>query len=334
MNSRVLTVAGIGVFAGLLIGGCSSPEVLKERPYIPAPADNAELVIDSTVKETTVVDVNTPPAAMPQTPPKFDTSTHHRESSSYTVKSGDSLWKIANHHNVSVQELASANNLDPKKALKVGQKLNIPGGSAKVKSSTKHADSPAPVKSAAKPASTSAKASANGGTYVVQNGDFLGKIAAKHGVKYGDLAKANNLNPPYALKVGQTLVIPAGGKAVAKSADPKSAAKTAGAKTAASKTTAAAVKPAAATTPAKAKDGKTDESREIEATTPAKSPESILKEIDLGASKTRNIEVPEDSTIDAFATKNNVSVADVKRLNPEIGADGKLKKGDIITIPE
>jgi LysM repeat protein len=49
--------------------------------------------------------------------------------SSYTVKSGDTLNKIAKEHGVTVQELQAANNLKTTQ-IKVGQKLRIPAKGA------------------------------------------------------------------------------------------------------------------------------------------------------------------------------------------------------------
>ena len=70
----------------------------------------------------------------------------------------------------------------------------------------------APVKSAVKPVA------AAGGTYTVQSGDTLGKIARKHGVSVQSLAAANNLSTQKMLKIGQVLTVPGGSEAVAPSA--------------------------------------------------------------------------------------------------------------------
>ena len=52
--------------------------------------------------------------------------------------------------------------------------------------------------------------SAPGGTYVVQSGDTLFKVSRDKGVPIRSLIDANNLEPPYALRTGQKLVIPGG----------------------------------------------------------------------------------------------------------------------------
>jgi LysM repeat protein len=52
------------------------------------------------------------------------------EAKSYSVKSGDTLTKIAGHHGVTVRAIKDANNLRTEK-IKVGQKLKIPAKKAK-----------------------------------------------------------------------------------------------------------------------------------------------------------------------------------------------------------
>lgn len=47
----------------------------------------------------------------------------------YRVASGDSLWRIARRHGVSVNELCRWNGLNPKAVLRVGQALDIPARS-------------------------------------------------------------------------------------------------------------------------------------------------------------------------------------------------------------
>ena len=122
--------------------------------------------------------------------------------STYVVKPGDSLSKIAVAHGFRTADVLAVNpGISPNK-IRAGQTIVLPGaGTAKAASSQ------------AKTAS--AKVSAAGGTYVVQKGDILGRIANKHGVKVADLKKANGLTSDK-IVVGQKLVIPG-----AKAAQPK-----------------------------------------------------------------------------------------------------------------
>lgn len=94
----------------------------------------------------------------------------------YTVKSGDSLWKIANENNITVDELKNVNNLSSN-ILSVGQVLIIP------------------------------EYSTGEINYVVQSGDNLYSIANKYGVTVDDIKKLNNLSFNL-LQIGQILKIP------------------------------------------------------------------------------------------------------------------------------
>jgi LysM repeat protein/outer membrane protein assembly factor BamB len=104
----------------------------------------------------------------------------NNNSVSYTVQSGDTLWKIAQKFNVTTQAIIDANNLDPAKYLYIGQKLTIPGQA---------------------PVSTT--------TYIVQSGDTLWKVAQKFGVTTQAIVDANKLDPTSYLYIGQKLIIPA-----------------------------------------------------------------------------------------------------------------------------
>ena len=120
----------------------------------------------------------------------------------YVVKPGESLSKIAAAHGFRTRDVLALNpGIDPNK-IRAGQTIVLPGaGTAK-----------SAPKTQAAPAKT---ASAGAGTYVVQKGDILGRIANKHKVKLADLKKANGLTSDK-IVVGQKLVIP-GAKPAAKS---------------------------------------------------------------------------------------------------------------------
>ena len=63
----------------------------------------------------------------------------------YTVKSGDTLYRIAKNHGVNVNELMRTNGITDPSKLPVGRVLTIPGGAA----SAHHASAPVPAPAAA-----------------------------------------------------------------------------------------------------------------------------------------------------------------------------------------
>ena len=137
----------------------------------------------------------------------------------YTVKSGDSLWKIARQQNVSVAGLKQANNLTGD-SLKIGQKLHVPTATASATPSTTtptvNATPSAPVASAGIAASPYSEwrepgtYNENGQTiHIVDIGESPVTIAKKYNVKVEDLMKANSINDAKRIVVGQKLVVPA-----------------------------------------------------------------------------------------------------------------------------
>ena len=100
----------------------------------------------------------------------------------YTVKSGDTLYKIANKYGLTVSELKQLNNLTSDN-LSIGQVLNI----------SNSGDSTAP--------------SIPSNTYVVKSGDSLYSIARKFGITV-DALKSANKKTSNLLSIGEVLVIP------------------------------------------------------------------------------------------------------------------------------
>lgn len=140
---------------------------------------------------------NTPAATTLVTEPVKDVT----PMTTYSVKSGDSLWTIANKNKIAVKDLAAANNLKTDVVLRLGQKLIIPGKApapAAAPAATASAPAAAP---AAKPASSAMK-------HTVQSGESLSSIAQKYGVTQRDLAIANNISNPLKLAAGKELIIP------------------------------------------------------------------------------------------------------------------------------
>ena len=95
----------------------------------------------------------------------------------YTVKSGDSLWSIANKYNTTVSNLKSLNNLSSD-VLQIGQVLNVPSNSVSM-----------------------------GNTYTVKSGDSLWNIANRYGISVAELKSLNNLSGDV-LQIGQVLNVP------------------------------------------------------------------------------------------------------------------------------
>jgi len=123
----------------------------------------------------------------------------------YTVKSGDSLWKIARQQNTSVAALKQANNLTGD-SLKVGQKLRIPATSTATAASTAGAGVAAAPSTAWREPGTYTE---NGQTiHIVDFNESPAVIAKKYGIKTEDLLKANNISDVKKIQYGQRLVIP------------------------------------------------------------------------------------------------------------------------------
>lgn len=97
----------------------------------------------------------------------------------YTVKSGDSLYKIANTYNTTVDKLKAINNLTSNN-LSIGQKLKIPNNE---------------------------NDNTNNVTYQVVSGDTLYSIAKRYNTSTMDIKKLNNLSSNL-LNIGQILKIP------------------------------------------------------------------------------------------------------------------------------
>ena len=113
----------------------------------------------------------------------------------YTVRSGDSLWKISRRYGVNHKQLAKWNDLSPRDTLRPGSKLVIWSPTAQAGTSV----------SKIRPARLSAPIDTQSRVdYRVRSGDSLYVIARKFNVRVADLEKWNTLSGEY-LQPGQKL---------------------------------------------------------------------------------------------------------------------------------
>lgn len=111
-------------------------------------------------------------------------------SSTYTVKAGDSVWKISHEHGMSMDELKSLNGLKDNLIIP-GQVLKVKGTSSNTKQKIK----------------TSSKETAEAGaTYVVKSGDSLWAVANKQGLTVAELKRINGMSSD-TIYVGQKLKV-------------------------------------------------------------------------------------------------------------------------------
>lgn len=144
-------------------------------------------------------------AASPADPPKVKT---------HKVGSGDTLYGLAKKYKVNIDVLARMNKIsDPQKAvLRPGQTILVPEGQLRADLNSAAAPTSAQTASAAAaaPEPAAPKAAPAGGRHKIVDGDTFYGVAIKYGVKYADLAAANNISDinSYVLKPGRTMIIP------------------------------------------------------------------------------------------------------------------------------
>ena len=343
----------IAVFSGLFVtGGCTNV-VMDERGYVPAPAETPapmETAVQTPMAPATTETAAAPtapatrqPAAPVETFPPMTGVTSSggvgseaASGSTYTVKAGDTLGKIANAHGVSLSAMLKANNMDLKSArrLRIGQKLVIPASTRPVRKTSARRNGKAARSTAAAATATATAAVAADGTYTVKAGDTLGGIARRLKVKTADLQKANNLSDAQVrrLQIGQKLVVPGKGATVTAAPVQKTDA-------AASSEMDALLKNVESTTVTQAPAQQTPAQQTPTVTVPETqanpvptAPAEVKTEVVSGNSMP--FEVDRDGvTLEEFAKQHNTTAAALKQLNTELPADGVLKKGAVVFVP-
>ena len=152
------------------------------------------------------VPVSPKPAPMPPMPPvPIPTApslpvTCPKGAFSYTIQSGDTLWKLSQNYGVTVQSILNLNpGVDPRN-LQIGSILCIPPVAA--------APAPMPPKPPVTMPTLPVTCPNGAFSYTVQSGDTLWKLSQTYGVTVQSIL---NLNPgvePRNLQIGSTICIP------------------------------------------------------------------------------------------------------------------------------
>ncbi|MBI1257450.1 MAG: LysM peptidoglycan-binding domain-containing protein [Chloroflexi bacterium] len=124
----------------------------------------------------------------------------------YTVESGDSLYRIAVLNDVTVDDMKAANSdlVGDAPILQPGQVVKIPFCVPGQGTMT-----PLPSSEAGSGPTETPAPAASQEIYTVRSGDTLGAIATRFGVTVNAIMRANNLDNANRLSIGQSLIIPA-----------------------------------------------------------------------------------------------------------------------------
>lgn len=184
--------------SGAAAPGASTPRILPPERTATAPAAPA-------VTGTTPPTINPPSSGAPAVA-KTVTAPSKPASTSYTIKSGDTLSTIAGEFYKDTRKwkaIADANpGIDPSR-LKIGQVIKIPAEGGVARQATTVAER------------ASAASKSSGSTHTVAKGETLAAIAERYLGSKGawkrlyEANKATVGNDPAKLKVGTKLVIPA-----------------------------------------------------------------------------------------------------------------------------
>ena len=122
----------------------------------------------------------------------------------YTVRPGDSLFRLARSHGISAARLMSINGLTSARWLYVGQVLLLPGAPATAPQPAQPVPAllPSPPEAALQPGRTQSV------SHTVHAGESVSRIAGQYGVSPAAIARLNGLTIHSVLEVGQTLRVP------------------------------------------------------------------------------------------------------------------------------
>src|SRR5699024_7020481 len=140
-------------------------------------------------------------------PPKTEATNR----STYVVKSGDTLSKIATAYGTTAAKIASLSGIDQGDPLQIGDKLTVDGEvTSKPKPETKPESKPEATKPETKPkpeVKPEPTPDKNASTYVVKSGDTLATIASAHGTTAQKIASNSGISLDTVLHIGDKLSV-------------------------------------------------------------------------------------------------------------------------------
>lgn len=135
----------------------------------------------------------------------------------YTVKSGDSVWKIANDHGISMNQLIEWNNIK-NNFVYPGQQLVVSNGSSSSSATTNQ--------NTTNNTNTNTGTTTNtGSTYTVKAGESVWSVANKNGISMDQLIEWNNIKNNF-IYPGQQLIVKGGSAATSTNTSSTTAATT------------------------------------------------------------------------------------------------------------
>jgi LysM repeat protein len=136
----------------------------------------------------------------------FQPSGYNMATENYTVRSGDTLSKIAKKYDTSIGAIKASNGKGTD-MIRLGEELVIPVG----ESYTRSTPAATPIKANyVAPVASSVSAS---GTHLVKAGEYPATIARQYGMTSSELLAVNGITDPRTLQVGQKLKVSASGSA-------------------------------------------------------------------------------------------------------------------------
>lgn len=181
---------GVSVNELYAANGLNKNSVIKVGQEIRVPSEGGSAVVNTVQADT------------------YQPTTLSSASTTYTVRKGDNLSKIASKFNTSVAAIKAANN-KRSDVIQVGEELTIPVSGASQPAPAALAPAPAPASS---PVTSSAAAN---GTHTVQSGEYPSKIAKQYGMSTKELMQLNNISDARSLQVGQVLKVKGAGSSAA-----------------------------------------------------------------------------------------------------------------------